>query len=98
MPNLYQKPTNNLVMKKFLLIIVISVVPFITMAQSTDVKDTDNVKTTVKTEVAINKVEPISIDPKTQHLDLNHKKSNDIISIKAYIKTLQLKRKATVTS
>ena len=93
-----QKPTNNLVMKKFLLIIVISVVPFITMAQSTDVKDTDTVKTTVKTEVAIKKVEHISIDPKTQHLDLNYKKSNDIISINAYIKTLQLKRKETLTS
>lgn len=85
-------------MKKFFLIIVISVVPFITMAQSTDVKDTDTVKATVKTEVAIQKVDHISVDPKTQHLDLNYKKSNDIISIKAYIKTLQLKRKATVTS
>lgn len=85
-------------MKKFLLIIVISAVPFFTNAQNTDVKATDNTETTVKTEVAIKKVEAISVDPKTQHLDLNFKKSNDIISIKAYIKTLQLKRKATIVS
>ena len=85
-------------MKKFLLIIVISVAPFITNAQNADVKATDNAKTTEKTEMAIKKVEPISVNPKTQHLDLNFKKSNDIISIKAYIKTLQLKRKAYMVS
>ena len=85
-------------MKKFLLIIAISAVPFITNAQNSDVKTTDNTKTTDKTEMAIKKVEPISVNPKTQHLDLNYKKSNDIISIKAYIKTLQLKRKATLIS
>jgi hypothetical protein len=91
-------------MKKFLLIIVISAVPFFTNAQTTDVKATDNTETVVKidvedtTEVAIKKVEAISADPKTQHLDLNFKKSNDIISIKSYINALQLKRKEALVS
>ena len=98
MPHLSQKPTNNLVMKKFLLIIVILVVPFISMAQTTTIKTVEDTKTTVKNEVAIKKIEPISLNPKTQHLDLNYKKSNDIISIKAYIKSLQLKRKETLMS
>lgn len=85
-------------MKKFLLIIVILVLPFISMAQSTTINTVEEVKTTIKTEVVIKKVEPISINPKTQNLDLNFKKSNDLISIKAYIKSLQLKRKETLMS
>ena len=85
-------------MKKFLLIIVILVLPFISMAQTTTINTVEETKTIVKTEVVIKKVEPISINPKTQSLDLNYKKSNDIISIKAYIKSLQLKRKETLMS
>jgi hypothetical protein len=85
-------------MKKFLLIIVIFVAPFITMAQTTVIDSLEETKTNIKTEVVIKKVEPISINPKTQNLDLNFKKSNDIISIKAYIKSLQLKRKETLMS
>lgn len=84
-------------MKKFLLIIVILVLPFISMAQTT-VIDSLETKTIIKTEVVIKKIDPISINPKTQNLDLNYKKSNDIISIKAYIKSLQLKRKETLMS
>jgi len=85
-------------MKKFLIIIVILVLPFISMAQSTTINNVEEIKTTIKTEVVIKKVEPISINPKTQNLDLNFKKSNDLISIKAYIKSLQLKRKETLMS
>ncbi len=85
-------------MKKFLLIIVILVLPFISMAQTTTINTVEETKTIIKTEVVIKKVEPISINPKTQSLDLNYKKSNDIISIKAYIKSLQLKRKETLMS
>jgi len=85
-------------MKKFLLIIVILVLPIVSMAQSTTVDIVEEAKTIIKTEVVIKKVEPISINPKTQSLDLNFKKSNDIISIKAYIKSLQLKRKETLMS
>jgi len=85
-------------MKKFLLIIVILVLPFISMAQNTVIDSIEDSKTIIKTEVVLKKIEPISINPKTQNLDLNYKKSNDIISIKAYIKSLQLKRKETLMS
>ena len=85
-------------MKKFLLIIVILVLPLISMAQSSTINTVEEVKTIIKTEVVIKKVEPISINPKTQNLDLNFKKSNDLISVKAYIKSLQLKRKETLMS
>jgi len=85
-------------MKKFLLIIVILVLPFISMAQTTTTNTVEEAKTTIKTEVVIKKIDPISINPKTQSLDLNYKKSNDLISIKAYIKSLQLKRKETLMS
>ena len=93
-----QKPTNNLVMKKFLIIIVIFVAPFISMAQNTVIDTVKEIKADAHPEVAIKKVEQISVNPKTQILDLNYKKSNDIISIKAYIKSLQLKRKETLMS
>ena len=85
-------------MKKFLLIIVIFVLPFISMAQTTVIDSAQETKATIKTEVAIKKIDPISINPKTQNLDINYKKSNDLISIKAYIKSLQLKSKVTVMS
>lgn len=85
-------------MKKFLIITVILVLPFISMAQTTEIKTLEESKATINTEVAIKKVETISANPKTQNLDLNFQKSNDIISIKAYIKSLQLKSKETVMS
>ncbi len=95
-------------MKRVLIVIAFLIVPFFASAQN----DTKVEKTEVKTEViadinikaeinqtlTIKKVDPISINPKKQNLDLNFKKSNDIISVKAYIKSLQIKRKATVIS
>lgn len=85
-------------MNKVLIVIAFLIVPFFASAQN----DTEIVKTpvntTINTEIAIKKVETISINPKTQNLDLNYKKSNDIISVKAYIKSLQLKRNASVMS
>ena len=68
------------------------------MAQTTSIVSKEDIKATIKNEVVIKKIDPISIDPKNQSLDLNFKKSNDIISIKAYIKSLQLKRKTTLMS
>lgn len=96
MLHLYKKQTQ--IMKKSLLIFAILAVPFFSMAQTTVIDTVDEAKTTIKTEVAIKKIEPISINPKTQSLDLNYKKSNDIISIKAYIRSLRLKRKETLKS
>ena len=85
-------------MNKVLIIIAFLIVPFFATAQNdTEIVKT-SVSTTIKTEVAIKKVDIISINPKTQNLDLNFKKSNDIISVKAYIKSLQLKRNASVMS
>ena len=85
-------------MKKFLLIIAISVVPFLSMAQNTVIDSEKETKVEAKTEVAIKKVEPIRVHHKTPHLALLYQTSNDIISIKAYIESLPLKRKATLNS
>ncbi|MCK0108464.1 hypothetical protein MWU58_04110 [Flavobacteriaceae bacterium S0825] len=97
-------------MKRVLIVIAFLIVPFFASAQN----DTKIDKTEITVEVEANviikaeinkdlkltikKVDPISINPKKQNLDLNFKKSSDIISVKAYIKSLQLKRKATVMS
>jgi len=97
-------------MKKVLIVIAFLTVPFFASAQNET--KTDKTEITVEVEanviikaeiskdlkLAIKKVDPISINPKKQNLDLNFKKSNDIISVKAYIKSLQIKRKATVIS
>ena len=96
MVHLHQKPTQ--IMKKVLIIIAFLIAPLLSMAQTTDKVSAEDIKATVKTEVAIKKIDKISIDPKTQNLKLYYKKSSDIISIKAYIKTLQLKSKATLNS
>ena len=85
-------------MNKVLIVIAFLIVPFFATAQNDSEIVKTEVKITIKTEVVIKKVDFISINPKTQNLDLNYKKSHDIISVKAYIKSLQLKRKATVMS
>lgn len=46
--------------------------------------------------ISYRKIEPISMNPKDQNKNINFKKSNDLISIKAYIKSLQMKRKTTL--
>ena len=51
-----------------------------------------------KKEFVLKKIEPISEDPVDQTKTLNYKKSKDIISIKAYIRSLQMKRKETLMS
>lgn len=81
-------------MNKVLIVIAFLIVPFFATAQN----NSEVIKTEVKAEIAIKKVDPISINPKTQNLELNYKKSKDIISVKAYIKSLQLKTKETVMS
>lgn len=95
------------VMKR-LIVIAFLIVPFFASAQNetkiekTEVKTEVKADTVIKTEIikdfAIKKIDPITTNPKKQNLDLNFKKSKDIISVKAYIKSLQLKRKATVIS
>ena len=85
-------------MNKVLIIIAFLIVPFLGTAQNDSEIVKTEAKSIIKTEVAIKKIDPISINPKTQNLDLNYKKSNDIISVKAYIKSLQLKRKESLMS
>jgi len=85
-------------MKKLVLLLALVSLPIITMAQEND--------TTVSTEISIDKevketVESKSIKQeakshsffKAKVMKLNHKKSNEIISIKAYRKSLQIKVK-----
>ncbi|MBT8266528.1 MAG: hypothetical protein KJO41_06115 [Bacteroidia bacterium] len=48
--------------------------------------------------ISYRKVEPISPDPIDQNKSINFIKSNELISIKAYIKSLQMKRKTTEIS
>ena len=83
-------------MNKVLIVIAFLIAPFFATAQN----DAKIVKANdiIKTEVVIKKVDIINLNSKTQNLDLNYKKSNDIISVKAYIKSLQLKRKASIMS
>ena len=87
-------------MNKVLIVIAFLIVPFFATAQNdtkTEISASKTeVKASIKQEVTIKKYDKITIDPKKQNLDLNFKKSNDIIDVKAYIKSLQLKRKATV--
>ena len=47
---------------------------------------------------SLKKVEPISADPKDQNKSINYAKSQEIISVKAYIRKLHMKRKETLMS
>lgn len=97
-------------MNRVLIVIAFLIVPFFASSQNDAKIEKTEVKTEVKAdimiqaeinqelELTIKKIDPISVNPKKQNLDLNFKKSYDIISVKAYIKSLQLKRKATVIS
>jgi len=87
-------------MKKVILTLAILVVPFTMTAQSSDNEAKNEINTTIKTEVIIaakKKTEKISINPLEQTL-INFKKSQDIISINAYIKSLQIKGDVSLKS
>lgn len=85
-------------MKKQIIILVFLTVPFLMMGQDSTSTKTVEQKATIKTEVAVKKVEPISANPKVQNKTINFKKSKDLTSIKAYMRSLQLKRKMTLVS
>ncbi len=85
-------------MKKVLIILVILVAPFVTVAQNTTTNTSSEevinvISNTeeVKTEVASSETAQAKL--KAQANDMNYKKSIDIISIKAYRKSLQVKVK-----
>lgn len=94
-PETYDK---LLVMNKTILILAFLLVPFTMVAQTTEDTKKETEKNTINTEVAVRKVEPISTNPKVQNKTINFNKSNDLISVKAYIKSLQMKRKETQMS
>ena len=86
-------------MKKVLIILVILTAPFLTGAQNNTasivveetITITAPVKEEVKTEVSTQQSTASTFRAKAK--DMNYKKSNDIISIKAYRKSLQIKVK-----
>lgn len=83
-------------MKKVLIIVVLSFLPIIGSAQSTASTDNDNT-----TETRVNKAESstkskastLKAETRATLMHLNYKKSNELISIKAYRKSLQIKVK-----
>ena len=85
-------------MKKVLIILVILTAPFLAAAQDTTSTVTEEtititapVKEEVKTEVSTQNSTAATSRAKAK--DMNYKKSNDIISVKAYRKSLQIKIK-----
>ena len=86
-------------MKKVLIILVILAAPFLTGAQnnttSTVSEEAITVATSTKEEVKTEVSDQQTAEAKfiAKAKDMNYKKSNDIISIKAYRKSLQIKVK-----
>lgn len=87
-------------MKKVVIILVILTVPFLTFAQNSTSTSTISeefvtvatfINEDVKTDIPAQKTAEAKFRAKAK--DMNYKKSNDIISIKAYRKSLQIKVK-----
>ena len=86
------------IMKKVFTILAITLLPFLSLGQeaNSDVKSTDTIKTVIenKSETQINKSETASTSAiKAEVIKINRKKSSDIISIKAFRKSLHIKVK-----
>ncbi len=79
-------------MKKGLIIIAFLTFSLAGFAQQDTVANNDTVET-VKVEKPEAKKATISAELKAEVIKINHKKSNEIISIKAYRKSLQIKVK-----
>ena len=88
---------NSLTLKRSLYIIAFLIFPLFTMGQEKNEVSNIEINSLLKTEITIKKIEPISANPleQTQLLIL---KSEELFSIKAYIKTLKIKRKETILS
>ena len=85
-------------MKNLITILAIMILPFLSMGQesNTDIKNNDTIETVIEktTETQEIKKQTTSNNTvKAQLLKINRKKSSDIISIKAYRKSLQIKVK-----
>lgn len=88
-------------MKKVVIILVILTAPFLTFAQNSTSTSriseefitvaTSTTNEEVKTDIPAQKTAEAKFRAKAK--DMNYKKSNDIISVKAYRKSLQIKIK-----
>ena len=86
-------------MKTVLTILAITLLPFLSTAQeaNTDVNNSDTIETVieknVETHTTIKNETTAASSIKAQVIKINRKKSTDIISIKAYRKSLHIKVK-----
>jgi hypothetical protein len=85
-------------MKTVLTILAITLLPFLSVAQeaNTDVKNSDTIETVIEKNIetqAIKNETSVASEIKAQIIKINRKKSTDIISIKAYRKSLHIKVK-----
>ena len=90
-------PQINLVMNKTITVIVLLTLSFSAIAQNDKELKTTKEDST-KTEVVLKKIEPISNNPLIQNKVINFNKSFDLISVKSYMRSLQLKRKESEIS
>ncbi len=88
-------------MKKVVILILLVALPTVMFGQDkTSATANEDTKTTVETSTEsketkeVKASETLSFEAKVQVMNLNHKKSNDIISINAYKKSLQIKVKS----
>lgn len=87
-------------MKKVILTIAILVSPFIMTAQNSDDNAKADINTTINKDIKITakkKTDRISINPLEQ-TNINLKKSYDIISVQANLRSLQIKGSAALNS
>ncbi|MBR9844775.1 MAG: hypothetical protein GYB35_01065 [Algicola sp.] len=85
-------------MKTILTILAITLLPFLSTGQesTTDVKNNDTVETVIENKVENQTIKSETAEAsaiKAQIIKINRKKSTDIISIKAYRKSLHIKVK-----
>ncbi|MFT5847696.1 MAG: hypothetical protein ACJARX_000158 [Psychroserpens sp.] len=85
-------------MKKVLIILAFTLLPFLSIGQTSneDIKNNDTIETVVDKTISIKEIKTVTASAssmKAKALKLNRKKSIEIISIRAYRKSLQIKVK-----
>ncbi|WP_028871697.1 hypothetical protein [Psychroserpens burtonensis] len=85
-------------MKKVLTILAFTLLPFLSIGQEVneDIKNNDTIETVIEKTLETNGIKQETVSSSTMKakvLKLNRKKSSEIISIKAYRKSLQIKVK-----
>ena len=85
-------------MKKVLTILAFTLLPFLAIGQESNdnIKNNDTIETVIEKTIETNTIKQETVSSsamKAKVLKLNRKKSTEIISIKAYRKSLQIKVK-----